>query len=57
MHQWLSRVLRWCGFTGAGLVVYQAGGCSLDPDILLRAGLTAGSDLAIFLLENLTSSF
>lgn len=36
---------------GAGGFLFQ--GCIADPDIFLRAGLSAGSDLAIFLLENL----
>lgn len=35
------------------MCLLQAGNCSVDPDILLRAGLSAGTDTAIFLLENL----
>ena len=31
-------------------------GCGVDTDILLRAGLSFGSDAAIFLLENLVAS-
>jgi hypothetical protein len=36
--------------TGACLL--QFAGCGVDPDIPLRASIFAGSELAIFLLEN-----
>ncbi|MCH7704417.1 MAG: hypothetical protein IIB61_04830 [Planctomycetes bacterium] len=38
----------------AGVCMMQ--GCGVDTDILLRAGLSFGSDAAIFLLENLVAS-
>lgn len=31
-------------------------GCTIDPDIGLQASLSAGSDLAIFLLQNAAAS-
>lgn len=34
-----------------GIVFLQ--GCTVDPDLWLRAAVSAGSDTAIFLLENL----
>jgi len=40
-----------------GLILFQAGGCMIDPDIALRAGLTFASDLTIFLIDNLIVSF
>lgn len=48
-----GRLLSWGCLSGACLA--QAGGCTLDPDILLRAGLTFASDLTIFLLDNLVA--
>jgi len=37
----------------AGACLMQFQGCVFeDPDVRLQAGLTFGSDLAIFLLEN-----
>ena len=39
------------GLCSAGAFVLQ--GCIFnDPDVVLRTGLTFGSDLAIFLLQN-----
>ena len=46
------RMLRWGCLLGA--CVFQ--GCAIDPDIRLRAGISFGSDLAIFLLQNLAAS-
>ena len=61
MRRQIKRLLKWWYVAGAGIGVFQAQGClfdpnMLDPDITLRAGLSAGSDLAIFLLENLANS-
>lgn len=49
-----ARWIRLAG-TGIGLYLFQSG-CAIDPDIILRAGISASSDLAIFLLENLSTS-
>lgn len=49
------RFLRWLSLGSAGAVVFQAAGCMVDPDIVLRAGISASADLAIFLLENLAA--
>jgi len=46
--------LTWGCLTGACLL--QAGSCTIDPDIPFRALLTFGSDVAIFLLDNLIVS-
>jgi hypothetical protein len=55
MKATFNRVGIWCCLAGGCL--FQ--GCAiipgLDPDLALRAGLTFGSDLAIFLLENLAA--
>lgn len=40
----------------SGAVLWQTAGCMVDPDIILRAGISAGSDIAVFLLENLAAS-
>lgn len=40
---------------GAGL--FQAQGCVLDPDIILRTQISAATDFAIFMLDNLTAGF
>ena len=57
MQKRIERWLRWClAGTGAGAVLFQAQGCSIDPDIWLRAVISVGSDTAIFLLENLSAS-
>ena len=46
------RMLQWtCLLTGC---VFQ--GCVVDPDIGLRAIVSLGSDVAIFLLQNLAVS-
>jgi len=46
----------WCCLAGGCL--FQ--GCAItqvvDPDLMLQAQLSLGSDLAIFLLENLSAS-
>ena len=42
---------------GGGWCLLQMGSCTVDPDIILRAGLAAGSDFSIFLLENLVRAF
>jgi len=57
MQRRFQRLLRWWFTAGAGFGVLAVQGCGLDPDIQLRAALSAGADLAIFLLENLTASF
>ncbi len=49
------RKLLSCGCL-TGLFLAQVGGCTVDPDILLRAGLSFASDLTIFLLDNLVAS-
>ena len=46
------RVLQWGCLLGA--CVFQ--GCVVDPDIALRAGMSLGSDIAIFMLQNLSAS-
>jgi hypothetical protein len=57
MQRRIERWLKWClAGTGAGVVLFQVQGCTLDPDIYLRAGVSLGSDVAIFLLENLAAS-
>lgn len=46
------RILQWaCLLTGC---VFQ--GCVIDPDIQLRSLVSLGSDVAIFLLQNLAVS-
>lgn len=44
------------GLLASGTLLWQAAGCMVDPDIFLRAGISAGSDLAVFLLDNLVAS-
>ena len=58
MWKQIRRCVKRCsiGLTGGGAILFQAQGCNLDPDIALRAGISAGSDLAIFLLQNLAAS-
>ncbi len=56
MQEQFKKAVRWAYLAGAGMGVFQLAGCSVDPDVLLRAGLSAGSDFAIFLLENLANS-
>jgi hypothetical protein len=52
MRRRLYRVLKWWCIGGAAVV----SGCIFDdPDVGLRAALSFGSDLAIFLLENATA--
>ena len=52
MRRRLQKVLAWWCLAGGCL--FQ--GCVFeDPDVQLRAGLSAASDLAIFLLENATA--
>lgn len=49
MYRRLRNLLTWWCLAGACAVQ----GCIFDdPDVQLRAGLSAASDLAIFLLEN-----
>lgn len=55
IHTSARRVLRWLSLGSAGALVFQAAGCMIDPDIVLRAGISASADLAIFLLENLAA--
>lgn len=57
MWKQIGRCVKWCslGLTGSGAILFQAQGCNLDPDIALRAGISAGSDIAIFLLQNLAA--
>ena len=52
-----SRMARWVRWTSlmTGAVMFQAAGCTVDPDIILRAGISTGADFAIFLLENLAA--
>lgn len=52
----IKKQIRVLGWLIAGGVLSQMNGCALDPDILLRAGLSVGSDLTVFLLENLFAS-
>lgn len=54
-HKWKA-ITRWC-VACVGFGVFAVQGCSVDPDIQLRAALAAGSDLAIFLLQNVANSF
>ena len=56
MRKLNQRILRWWCLAGAGLGLYAVQGCGIDPDIVLRAALSVGSDTAIFLLENLAVS-
>jgi len=56
MQRPVQRLLKLWFVAGAGLAVFQATGCTLDPDIQLRAALSAGADLAIFLLDNLVAA-
>ena len=56
MQKRIRRVLKWYSVIGAGAGLYAVQGCVVDPDIILRAGLTASSNLMIFLLENLSAS-
>ena len=56
MQKQIQRLLRWWYVAGAGAGLLAVQGCNIDPDIKLRAALSAGSDLAIFLLENLAHS-
>jgi hypothetical protein len=57
MQKRFERWLKWClTSTGAGAILFQAQGCTIDPDIFLRALISVGSDTAIFLLENLSAS-
>ncbi len=52
----LARPARWMRLAGMGIGAYLLQtGCALDPDIALRAGITASTDLAVFLLENLVA--
>jgi multisubunit Na+/H+ antiporter MnhB subunit len=52
MRRLLTKWVLW--LCPAGVLLLQ--GCIFqDPDVGLRAGLTFGSDLAIFLLENATA--
>jgi hypothetical protein len=52
MHKRLQKLL--IGWCLAGACVMQ--GCIFnDPDVGLRASIAFGSDVAIFLLENLTA--
>ena len=52
----LARPARWMRLVGMGIGTYLLQtGCAIDPDIALRAGITATSDLAVFLLENLAA--
>lgn len=51
MKRYFRRLLTWVCLSGACLA--QVDGCMLDPDIPFRAALTFGSDLTIFLLDNL----
>ncbi len=51
-----KRRMRVVAWLVAGGFLGQMSGCLLDPDILLRAGLSVGSDLTVFLLENLFAS-
>ena len=55
MRTRIQRWVRWLALAGVGggALMFQAQGCSLDPDIALRAAVSVGSDMAIFLLENL----
>ena len=54
MQKRFRRILQWACLSGACLAQFE--GCAIDPDIPFRAALTFGSDLAIFLLDNLVAS-
>jgi hypothetical protein len=56
MQRSVQRLLKSFFVAGAGFTVFQVTGCTLDPDIRLRAALSAGADLAIFLLDNLVAA-
>lgn len=51
----LARWIRWAMLSGmAGpIILFQAAGCVIDPDIFLRAGLQIASEVAVFALDNL----
>jgi hypothetical protein len=57
MQKRFKKSVRTLYLLAAGAGLFQAQGCTLDPDIVLRAQLSAATDLAIFILENLTASF
>lgn len=52
----MRRMRSFLSAVASGAVLWQAAGCVVDPDIILRAGISAGSDIAVFLLENLAAS-
>ncbi|MFQ5590707.1 MAG: hypothetical protein ACE5HE_06075 [Phycisphaerae bacterium] len=56
MQNRFRRLVRWVYLIGGGTCVFQAAGCIVDPDVQLRAALSAASDISIFLLENLVAS-
>jgi hypothetical protein len=39
-----------------GVMLLQAGGCVIDPDVFFRAALSVASDTSVFLLDNLVAS-
>ncbi len=47
-----QRWRRYFGLVAVGAVLLQTQ-CAVDPDLTLRTGVSLGTDLAIFLLENL----
>lgn len=51
MKKRLQRIVQWACLSGACLA--QIEGCAIDPDIPFRAAMTFGSDMTIFLLDNL----
>jgi hypothetical protein len=48
MRKRIDHILKWA----AGASVCVAAGCGVDQDIILNAGLSFFSDLAVFLLQN-----
>jgi hypothetical protein len=52
MKRRLTHLTIWACLAGGCLLQ----GCTIDPDILLRASISAASDLSIFLLQNLAVS-
>ena len=56
MRKSYQRLFRWAYLVGGGAGVFQVTGCSIDPDVTLRAALSVASDFSIFLFENLFAS-
>ncbi len=50
-----NRWRRWWQFASASTGIVLLQGCTVDPDLWLRAAISVGSDTAIFFLENLAA--